>query len=1160
MSVEFAVLGPLQVRVDGREHRVGGFTRRATLGFLLLNAGRVVSISELTGALWPDGHPPTARGILLNVVSALRKAGLDIVTRKPGYLLRVEPDRVDLHRFRAALARASTAPGPEQVARVLRDALALWRGPVLADLVADGVTWPALVEITHLRDVAVEDRFDAELACGRHREVIAEIEALASDHPLRERLQGQLMLALYRSGRQADALAVFRTARARFAAELGIDPGPDLVRLEQAILTQDPALGTSTAQAPTMLERKKVSVLVVRLELPGADEAADERLETSVTRVRRHIEDLGGVTVTTLGSTVCAAFGAPVNREDDAARAVRAAFEITGEHPAAAAVSTGPALVTSGDRVEVSGTVLDACLRLLAQASPGEVRTCPVTDRTLTPAGDDTPFVGRSAEMALLAETYEQVKATNRPRVITVAGEPGAGKSRLVREFARGRRTLTGRTPPFARDDVFAPLAETVRSHAGIFDTDDAATVAAKIRVISDDPWLVTQLSALVGVSPQGSDVLMAWRRLVEHLAEEPLVVIIEDVHWADDLLLGFLHGLADTADDVPLLVLLTARREARVRGEAITLGALSEEDTTLLLEALMARHDVTAELPPLLHRSAGNPLFAGEYVRMLRDGAPDALPETVQNVIGARLDSLPQLEKSVLQDAAVIGPTVWPGAVAVVSERDAAEVARCLEVLRQRDFLKRHSTSNVVGEIEYAFSHVLVRDAAYDRVPRGTKAMKHYHAAEWVRALPLEHVPLLAYHFQEAVWIAEASGRPCDIMGRKARAALTDAGRRATALAARDTAIRCYRAALAVCPPGHPDRAELLTLLGSSLALSGEGLAELTEAADLHRDAGNFAGAAEATRASWRASWHQDDHAAAGRHLDRTIEFLALTERAYGVQAYVAHSLTLADRLPEAISAAKTALTGATGIERAIALEALGLARVKQGDPGGIGDMRQAATERTTAGISPGLCLFNLSTAYTVIGDAKARLAVRAEARAAAQRHGDNDTIAWLDASRYLELFWDGRYAEALAALDEPSQAHVLALRGRVRLLTGDLVGAGEDTDRALELARHQGRPGDLQHPLTLKAHLALLRGEPVKVDDLLVCRQITGTIGVSLPIVLAAAGHGPECLAEVSWSRWKDAAVAFLSGDRQEARRIYREIGSRPDADDESLVIDRE
>ncbi|MGW6446350.1 BTAD domain-containing putative transcriptional regulator [Lentzea sp. NPDC055074] len=1148
MSVEFAVLGPLQVRVNGRDHRVGGFTRRATLGFLLLNAGRVVSISELTAAVWPGGDPPTARGILLNVVSALRKAGLDIVTRKPGYLLRVEPDRVDLHRFRAALATASAAE-PEQAAEILREALAWWRGPVLADLVADGVAWPALVEITHLRDTAVEDRVDAELACGRHREVIAELEALVGEQPLRERVRGQLMLALYRSGRQADALAVFRAARERFAAELGLDPGPELVRLEQAILTQDPALDATPAQALTVLERKKVSVLVVRLELPGADEAADERLGAAVAEVRRHVEDLGGTTVTTLGSTVCAAFGAPVNREDDAARAVRAAFEITGAHPAAAAVATGPALVTSGDRVEVGGTVLDAGLRLLAQAGQGEVRTCPVTDRALAPTADDAPFVGRSAELAALVGAYEQVQETRRPRLVTLVGEPGAGKSRLVREFATGRRTLVGRTPPFARDDVFAPLAEIVRSHAGILGTDTAGEVTAKIQAISDDPWMVTQLCALAGVG-DGSDVLMAWRRLVEHLAEEPLVVIVEDVHWADELLLGFLRGLPGTAEHVPLLVVLTSRPPA---GDgAITVPALSEKDTTLLLEALLRKHGVTADLPELLHRAGGNPLFAGEYVRLLRDGAPDALPETVQTVIGARLDSLPALERAVLQDAAVIGPTVWPGAVAVVAERDVAEVARCLEVLRQRDFLTRRTTSDVAGEIEYAFSHVLVRDVAYDRVPRGTKAMKHYHAAEWVQALPLEHVPLLAHHFQEAVWIAEASGRPCDIMGRAARTALTDAGRRATALAAKDTAIRCYRAALAVCPPGHPDTAALLTSLGSSLALGGEGLAELAEAVELHLSANDFAGAAAAARASWRACWHQGDHAAAERHLDRTIEFLARTEHAYGVRAYLAHSLTLADRPAEAISAARQALRGATGVERAIALEALGLARVDQGDPEGIGDVRRAVRERRKAGISAGLCLFNMSTAYTVLGDTRARLAVRAEARAAARRHGDQDTIAWLDSTRYLELFWDGRHAEALENLTEsiartPGQSHLHAFRGRVRLLTGDLPGAIED-------AALGGGTGDA---LVLEASIALHQGEPVVVDGLLPCGQVTGTAGATLPIVLAAAGYGPECLADAPWSRWKDAAVAYLGGDVDEARRIYREIGSKPD--DESLVIDR-
>jgi tetratricopeptide (TPR) repeat protein len=712
---------------------------------------------------------------------------------------------------------------------------------------------------------------------------------------------------------------------------------------------------------------------------------------------------------------------------------------------------------------------------------------------------------------------------------------------------------------------VFAPLAEIVRSHAKVFDSDAPDVVTDKIKAISDDPWLVTQLCALVGVAPQGSDVLMAWRRLVEQIAAEPLVLVVEDLHWADDLLLDYLHGLADAADDVPLLVLVTARPELLERrpswGEVITLGALSEEDTALLLKMLTTRHEVTADLDELLHRSAGNPLFAGEYVRMLRDGHGDTLPDTVQTVIGARLDSLPPLEKVVLQDAAVSGATVWPGAVAAVAEREFAEVARCLEVLRQKDFLKRSATSNVVGEAEYTFSHVLVRDVAYDRVPRTAKAMKHYHAAEWLKALPLEHVPLLAHHFQQAVWLAEAAGRPCEVLGQKAREALTEAGRKATGLGARGTATRSYQAALAVCPPGHDERAGLLTLLGSSLAWDSEGTAELAEAVDLHLARNDFAGAAEASVAAWRACFHRGDHQGAQRQLDRTLEFVAQAEpgeRVFGVLAHAAHSLTLAARPDEAITTARAALVGATGSARAVALETLGLARVKKGDPAGVDDVRQAIAERREAGLSYSLGLINLGTAYATLGDARARKAARAESRVAALRHGDKFALSFLDSSRYVELFWEGRYDEALENLDEaignaPSQPYLYSIRGRIRLLTGDLAGARADAAKALETARAKAHPGELQHPLVLRARIALLDGEPVDVAELLTLlpgRQITGPIGAGLPIVLAAAGHGPDSLAEVSWSRWKDAAVAYLRGDREEASRTYQEIGSVPDA----------
>lgn len=250
--------------------------------------------------------------------------------------------------------------------------------------------------------------------------------------------------------------------------------------------------------------------------------------------------------------------------------------------------------------------------------------------------------------------------------------------------------------------------------------------------------------------------------------------------------------------------------------------------------------------------------------------------------------------------------------------------------------------------------------------------------------------------------------------------------------------------------------------------------------------------------------------------------------------------------------------LVGATGSERAVALETLGLARVKKGDAAGIDDVRQAIAERRKAGLSYSLGLINLGTAYATLGDARARKAVRAEARVAALRHGDEFSLSFLDSSRYVELFWEGRYDEALENLDEaignaPSQPYFYSIRSRIRLLTGDLGGARADAAIALDTARMKGHPGELQHPLVLRARIALRDGEPAEVAELLTLlsgQQITGPIGVNLPIVLAAAGRGPESLAGVSWSRWKDAAVAYLHGNREEAFRTYQEIGSVPDA----------
>lgn len=251
--MRFRVLGPLEVVQSGRPVPLGGVKQRATLGLLLLRANRVVATSELLKALWPadDGMPPTARKILQNAVRSLRVIfAMDanaptLLTQPPGYLLRVEPDQVDVFDFcrRAERGRAELAAGSaEAAALILRDALALWRGSVLSDLVETGVDWPELAAVRNARLDVLEAYFDAELANGRHQAAIGELEVMVEAEPHRERLCHQLMLALYRSGRQAEALNVYARVRSMLVERLGLEPGRGLQSLQQAILAHDPAL------------------------------------------------------------------------------------------------------------------------------------------------------------------------------------------------------------------------------------------------------------------------------------------------------------------------------------------------------------------------------------------------------------------------------------------------------------------------------------------------------------------------------------------------------------------------------------------------------------------------------------------------------------------------------------------------------------------------------------------------------------------------------------------------------------------------------------------------------------------------------------------------------------------------------------------------------
>jgi len=361
--------------------------------------------------------------------------------------------------------------------------------------------------------------------------------------------------------------------------------------------------------------------------------------------------------------------------------------------------------------------------------------------------------------------------------------------------------------------------------------------------------WVARHLGALAGVGGDGtpaggdrSEVFSAWRQFVEALAEaRPLVLVFEDLHWADDGLLDFVDYLVDWAGGVPLLVVGTARPEllARRPGWAggkpnaltLLLAPLSEEDTARLIGSLSGRPVLEArQQAMLLAQAGGNPLYAEQYVQMLAeqgDGQQPHLPESIQGIIAARLDLLAPADKRLLQDAAAIGKVFWPGAVAALGGgAGRGELEEDLHGLERKQFVRRERHSSVAGETQYAFVHVLLRDVAYGQIPRAARAGRHAAAAGWIESLGRaeDHAEMLAHHYLSALDLARGAGQDTVGLAPRARTALQAAGDRAVALNAFGSAVGYYRAALALWPQdAHQQRAGLLRLLGSALHEAGE-------------------------------------------------------------------------------------------------------------------------------------------------------------------------------------------------------------------------------------------------------------------------------------------------------------------------------------------------
>ena len=766
MVLEIRALGPLEVR-DGQRTLSLGERQTALLAVLVVHAGATVSADRLMEEAWA-GQPPRSAASALQVhVSRLRQVlgsaapgeGPRIVTRRPGYALELPPGCFDVAEFEQLVQSGRTALGAcryADAADTLERALALWRGAPLGDLGTEQFALGWTSRLDHLHRSAIGDRVDAELARGRHREVVGDLEALALSDPLDERVCAQLMIALHRCGRQSEALRAFQTLRRALAAELGIQPGAELRQLEETMLRDE--------LEPVVAER---------------------------------------------GS------------------------------------ATAPESLAGGSR---------------AQFPPAA-----------SPRSDDL-FVGRDAELRVLREELERV-LHGRGSVVLVEGEAGAGKTRLVDELiavarAAGARVLSGRCDEGGGAVSFWPWVQVLRTYVRTSAADEIEAVLGPCR---DE--LTTVLPELGGTPPPigdaGADV--ARLRLFDRLAtivataaeQTPVVIVLDDVHWADASSLRLLEFFATTVAEVPALLVCVYRDDAAARQGPFgsTLGVLARRASARVVLEGLTEDDVAAwvELaaggatiaPPALRalaaaiqgRTGGNAYFVKEVVALVEGAAlvdrtsvrdwSGTIPAGVRDVVRQRCLAISEPARRMLDLAAVVGAVV---PIALVERTcDASDADRSLEELLAAGLLREHDPDR--GELR--FSHDLVREAVYAGLPLPRRARLHLAVAEGLAAPAAEgSTPLaeIARHFVLAIPAGADVMRAVDYDVRAAEAAMLGLGY--------EDAVAHYRRALTNLAERDPARrCRLLLDLGDAHWRAGESRAArevFLDAAGLARDIGD--------------------------------------------------------------------------------------------------------------------------------------------------------------------------------------------------------------------------------------------------------------------------------------------------------------------------------
>jgi class 3 adenylate cyclase/tetratricopeptide (TPR) repeat protein len=619
------------------------------------------------------------------------------------------------------------------------------------------------------------------------------------------------------------------------------------------------------------VERKLATVLFVDLvgstaSLAGRDpEVVRRRVNAFFEQVSHCIATHGGIVEKFAGDAVMAAFGIPQAHEDDAERAVRAALAIMDSvHglglEARIGVETGEVVADERDSTFATGEAVNVAARLQQAAQPGEILIGPFAYRLTVGAVESeevgpldlkgfgepllawrllgirehdgrapsvaASFVGREFELELLENTLHRVIRNKRAHLVTIFGEPGVGKSRLAREFlegVEGASILVGRSLPYGEGVTYWPLGEMVKVAAGIADDDPVQEAVAKLRSCCGDDAVADLLALAVGVlegiETERSQQEIAWaaREWAAELADaQPLILLFEDVHWAEEPLLELIEHLAERVKDAPLMIVCLARPElldirpgwggGSLRATAIELEPLAPAESEELLDALLADRELsTAERRTLLEKTEGNPLFVEETIRALAEqegrGA-DRIPDTLQALIAARVDRLPPEQRAVLQRASVVGRIFWPGAIEHLAS-DLESPSGALEGLLLRDFVVRENRSSISGEPAFKFKHVLIREVAYGGLAKSARAEYHAGFAKWLGERTGEELlEIRAFHLDQAARLhEELDGRPPAELAEQAATALTKAGDRALSRESFRTARKLFLRAVELGP-----------------------------------------------------------------------------------------------------------------------------------------------------------------------------------------------------------------------------------------------------------------------------------------------------------------------------------------------------------------------